>query len=98
MTRLPVEIHPEAEAEARDARLWYAVRDPRSATQFMKALDSAIAWVAEHPNLWPPYLHGTRRVLTKRYPFAIIYRVLVDRVLIVAVAHQHRRPDYWHVR
>jgi plasmid stabilization system protein ParE len=28
-------------------------------------------------------------------PFSIIYRVETDRVLIVAVAHERRRPGYW---
>jgi plasmid stabilization system protein ParE len=43
MIRLPVELHPEAEAEARDARRWYAERDAKAAAGFMAALDRAIA-------------------------------------------------------
>jgi hypothetical protein len=33
-----------------------------------------------------------------RYPFSIIYRIEVERVLIVAVAHERRRPGYWKTR
>lgn len=98
MTKLPVELHPEAEAEARDARRWYAERDAKAATRFMAALDHAIELISEAPERWPIYLHETRRVLTRRYPFAVIYRVLADRVLVVAVAHQHKRPGYWQFR
>ncbi len=98
MSRLPVDLHPEAEAEARDARLWYAQRDPAAAERFMKSLDHAVRMIEESPERWPIYLHGTRRFLTRRYPFSVIYRVLADRVLVVAVAHQRRRPGYWRSR
>jgi hypothetical protein len=42
----------------------------------MAALDHAIELVAEAPERWPLYLHETRRVLTRCYPFAVVYRVL----------------------
>jgi plasmid stabilization system protein ParE len=98
MIRRPVELHPEAETEAREARHWYAERDAKAAAGFMAALDHAIELVAEAPERWPLYLHETRRVLTRRYPFAVVYRVLADRVLVVAVAHRHKRPGYWRFR
>lgn len=94
----PVELHPEAVAEARAARLWYAERDPIAAVQFMDSLDHAMALVIEAPGRWPPYLHGTRRLLLRRFPFAIVFRELTDRIRVVAVAHQHRRPGYWSAR
>jgi hypothetical protein len=37
----------------------------------------------------------TRRCLTQQFPFGVIYQVLTDRILIVAVAHLNRKPDYW---
>jgi plasmid stabilization system protein ParE len=98
MNRLPVDLHPEAVAEAREARSWYAVRDARAAAGFASALDHAVGLISEAPARWPRYLYETRRVLTRRYPFAVIYRVFSDRLLIVAIAHQHRRPGYWAAR
>lgn len=98
MTRLPLELHPEAEAEARDARFWYAQRDAAAAERFMRALDHAMQMIVQAPERWPSYLHGARRFLTRRYPFSVVYRVLADRILVVAVAHQRRRPGYWRSR
>jgi hypothetical protein len=39
-----------------------------------------------------------RRVLVRRFPYFVIYREWSDRLEIVAVAHQSRRPGYWRSR
>jgi len=95
---LELELHPAAEAEAREARLRYRASDPTVAVRFMAALDRAMDQVADHPERWPSYLHGTRRLLVRRFPFAIVYRVEAQRVLVVAIVHQRRRPGYWRRR
>ena len=58
-------------------------------------IDSAIAAIEQNPEAWPAYDHGTRHYLPGRYPFSVVYRVEATRILIVAVAHGHRRPGYW---
>jgi hypothetical protein len=35
----------------------------------------ALASILERPNQWPLYLHGTRRVILKAFPFAFTSRV-----------------------
>lgn len=39
-----------------------------------------------------------RRVLTTRFPYALIHRTPPDEIVIVAVAHTSRRPGYWRDR
>jgi hypothetical protein len=51
--------------------------------------------VQRQPSLYPLYLYGAQRVVLIRYPFCIVYRVLLDEIQIVAVAHAKRRPGYW---
>lgn len=43
-------------------------------------------------------LTNTRRNLLRRFPFSVAYRVELQRMLIVAVAHARRRPGYWKPR
>ena len=38
---------------------------------------------------------NTRRWLVRSFPFGVIYKVGESEVLIVAVAHQRKRPEYW---
>lgn len=90
--------HPEALAEAEAARDWYTARSPLAARGFLRELEAAVHGVAEAPERWPQYLHGTRRfVFLRHYPFALVYR-LGPPIQVVAVAHTKRRPGFWHWR
>ena len=93
-----LEYLSEALEEAEAAARWYAKRSPTAAAGFSDEIVAAESAIAQLPKAWPRFDHGTRRYLLRRYPFSIIYRVEVDRVLIVAVAHGHRRPGYWKMR
>jgi plasmid stabilization system protein ParE len=93
-----LEIHPDAIAEAHAARLWYEARSSAAGHLFFDELDHAIEMVLLHPDRWPPYQHGTRRFLLRRFPFSVVYEIQPDRVLVVAVAHARRRPSYWQGR
>jgi plasmid stabilization system protein ParE len=73
----------------------YAERSPTAAAAFTDLLDVAAEAVRQAPEAWPPYDHGTRRFLLRRFPYFLVYRVEPTRVVIVAVAHAHRRPGYW---
>lgn len=84
----------EAEAAAR----WYAERSVTAAAGFSAEIDEAESAILEFPDAWPLFDYGTRRYLLRRYPFSVIYRVESLRILIVAVAHGHRRPGYWKSR
>jgi toxin ParE1/3/4 len=91
--------HPEASAEAENARDWYATRSPFVARGFLLALEEAVAAVTEAPERWPKHRYGCRRyVFTNQYPYTLIYRLAKAGVEIVAVAHQKRQPTYWRRR
>lgn len=93
----PIELHPEAVAEARSARLWYASasRDVKMSHAFMFELDHALKQIAGAPDRWPAFVHCTRRYLLRRFPYAVVYRVNDKAVEVLAVAHTRRRPGYW---
>jgi plasmid stabilization system protein ParE len=68
-----LEYLDEALEEAEAAARWYAKRSLRAAAGFSDEIDVAEDAIAERPNAWPPFEHGTRRYLLRRYPFSIIY-------------------------
>jgi plasmid stabilization system protein ParE len=93
-----VEYLEEALEEAEAAARWYAERSATAAVAFSDEIDAAESAIARLPDTWPPWDHNTRRYLLRRFPFSVIYRVESHRILIVAVAHGHRRPGYWESR
>jgi toxin ParE1/3/4 len=95
---LELEYLDDAIAEAEAAARWYAERSATAAAGFAEEIDAALSAITRMPAAWPPFAHGTRRYLLRRFPYSVVYRVERDRILIVAVAHGHRRPGYWRSR
>jgi plasmid stabilization system protein ParE len=93
-----LEYLAEALQEVEAAARWYAERSATAATAFSEEIDAAESAIVHLPEAWPPFDHGTRRYLLRRFPFSVVYRVEARRILIVAVAHARRRPGYWKTR
>jgi len=90
-----LEYLDEAIEEAEAAARGYAARSTTAASGFADEIDAAIAAIAQDPEAWPSYDRGTRHYLLRRYPFSVVYRIEETRILVVAVAHGHRRPGHW---
>jgi hypothetical protein len=65
---------------------------------FVVEVLSAIDRICRYPNGWHPLSAQFRRCQLRRFPYGLIYRVDDDGILILAVAHLHRRPGYWRER
>ena len=63
-------------------------------TEVLNALDR----IGEFPEAWHSCSKRTRRCQTRRFPYGIIYQIREQEILVVAVAHLHRKPDYWQDR
>ena len=98
MSQFAVEFHPLAADEAQAAERWYRERNETASGRFQRELDRAIERISQWPETGSPYLSNTRRVLLRRFPFFVVYRVRGDDLEIVAVAHARRRPGYWRAR
>ncbi len=89
-----------AAADELDAALrWYASRAPALAKRFLDDLRAARQRIARSPEAWR-LLHqsGVRRCQLRRFPYGLIYVVEADEIIVIAVAHLHRRPGYWRGR
>ena len=98
MPQFAVEFHPLAADEAKVAERWYRERNETASARFQREIDRAIDLISERPNTGSPYIGNTRRVLLRRFPFFIVYRVRRDDAQVVAVAHARRQPGYWRAR
>ena len=88
-------FHSDAIEEALSAARWYRERSPITARRFVAALNQVIDNILEAPHRWPLSARGTRKVKLPCFPYLVIYRAKDDGILILAVAHGHRRPGYW---
>ena len=98
MSSFDVEVLPEAEAEAREAFLWYFDRSPIVADAFRDELLNAIDSLKVTAANWPQDTDETRRYHLRHFPYTVMYEVIGEKVTILAIAHQRRRPGYWQDR
>jgi len=94
----PIRFHPDAERELLDAQRWYARRSEVAAQAFALEIDRALDAIAEAPERWPLRPSGERRLTLSRFPYSVLYRTRAGEIFVVAIAHQRRRPEYWHQR
>jgi plasmid stabilization system protein ParE len=85
-------------AELDEAVAWYRDRGDGLAERFLAELASARDAIIANPNAWHPLGEGIRRFRLNHFPYGLIYVVEDEGVLILAVAHHSRRPDYWRDR
>lgn len=84
-----------AEREMLDAARFYAQQAPGLGADFLNKIESAVCDIGEHPERWPVLRFDIRRRLVHRFPYALLYRVDREEVVVLATMHLHRRPDYW---
>jgi plasmid stabilization system protein ParE len=88
----------EAELEILEAVTFYKERAGNIAAVFFAEFSKAREEIATFPEFWKPVGGGYRRKLLERYPYGIIYRIDGQEILIVALAHTSRQPEYWRGR
>jgi plasmid stabilization system protein ParE len=90
---IPVIFSLEARSEALDAFHWYEERRQGLGAAFRVELDAAIDGVASGPESFPIHYRDLRRVLVRRFPYAVYYRIYPELVIVVAVFHGKRNPS-----
>jgi plasmid stabilization system protein ParE len=93
-----VNIQPRAEAEADEAAAWYEAEQPGLGIEFLLELDAAIERAAETPLAYAPVFLEARRVLTRRFPFAVYFVYDRDVVDVFAILRQQRASSLWQSR
>ena len=98
MIRFDVELLPEAEAEMREAFMWYFERSPIAADAFRIEAIDAIDRLEADAAAWPEDEDGIRRYILRHFPYTVFYEIRGQAVTVLAIAHQRRRPGYWQTR
>lgn len=89
---------PEADEEFRKAARYYEHECPGLGLTFITAVHKAISWIMENPMAATPVGSGIRSKIVGRFPYSVLYAVEGNVLVIIAVAHQRRRPGYWRSR
>jgi plasmid stabilization system protein ParE len=95
---LPVILRPEAEQDVEAARDWYEQQHAGLGQDFLDRVAEVLSRLGAMPELYPVVWQDVRSGRLRRFPFVVYYRVLADRVEVLAVLHGSRDPSVWQGR
>ena len=88
----------EAQRELQSGISFYDATDPALGEQFALEVRRLCRRIAESPLQGAELRNGIRRRLVRRFPYSVLYAVDASEILILAIAHQNRKPGYWAAR
>lgn len=92
------EFLPEADEEFREAARYYEKEAPGVGLRFIAEVRKGVTFLPENPFSVADVGSGIRRKVLNHFPYSLLYAVESELVVIVAVAHQKRRPRFWRGR
>ena len=95
---LGYEYHEAAEAEYHEAIRYYSRKSGDLGLSFVTEVESAIERARQFPEAYGRAGPNLRHVITRRFPYAIVYEILEDRIFIWALMQGNREPGYWRER
>ncbi len=84
-----------AQSEVDDAYKWYEAQSKGLGKRFLDDLNDTIKRISAFPLAFTEIESGIRRCLLTRFPYGVYYGVDAQMIIIIAVAHLHRKPKYW---
>ena len=87
-----------AEWEMLQAARYYESQVINLGYDFLSEIHRAVKSIEDNPEAAPKIKGSIRRRIIRRFPYAILYQIDPTEIVILAIMHQHRDPDYWHGR
>lgn len=91
----PIRFHPQAEDEMIAAAAYYEHQQAGLGRRFLIAIQDAVNRISLNPKHYGIVDQNVRRCLARTFPFGILFQEQGERIVIMAVMHLHREPDYW---
>jgi plasmid stabilization system protein ParE len=91
---MTLKISQLAFLEIEDAKEFYNLQNPTLGDTFKNDIKRSIKSIEKFPNLYPNITSNMRRCVLHRFPYSIFYAITDSTILVLSVAHQHRKPFY----
>lgn len=91
-------FHESADNELNEAADYYESQVKGLGHAFLNDVQLTIDFIQANPDSSPRILKAVRKCVLRRFPYSILYSTKDNEILILAIAHQKRRPYYWRSR
>ena len=95
LTARQIIVRREAQLEVQETFLRYQEISEGLGFEFLRALDAALQSIKRNPLAYQKIYKETRRVLLRKFPYAVFYVVEENKIVIIACFHQKRSEIDW---
>jgi plasmid stabilization system protein ParE len=92
------EFLPEADEEFLEAARYYENEAAGVGLSFIIAIHKAVDQIVEFPFASQIQRDDIRMKVLRHFSYTLFYVIESEIIVIVAVAHQRKRPNYWRSR
>lgn len=92
---MSIRLLEPAQTELDEGIAWYAEQAPGLGDAFLIEAIKTLRLIEQFPQAWHPLTSEIRRCRLRRFPYSVVYTQDGPGILVLAIAHQHRKPDYW---
>lgn len=94
----PPILRPAAAADVEEAYRWYEDQREGLGEEFLTAVGAGLETIAALPLVAPVVHRDTRRLLLRRFPYGVFYRLVKDEIVVVGCLHAKRHAKLWRGR
>jgi plasmid stabilization system protein ParE len=91
----PIRVRPQVEGEIVEAMAWYELRAPGLGSEFYRTYLGVLSLIAESPKIYRKVRGEVRRVILRRFPYAVFYIFDGAEIVVLSCLHESRSPDAW---
>ena len=84
-----------AQKEMFESVAYYEQKDDGLGTKFLDEIDSTLSLISTYPESGTLLNTYARRVLLNSFPYGVVYRIFDNQIVILAIMHLRRKPNYW---
>ena len=96
--KLHLAVSPAARIDILDAQSWYDSRRVGLGDTFSLAVEELFDQIVSMPTLYAVIEDDVRQAQVSRFPYLVYYRLVADRIEVLAVLHTSRDPQTWQSR
>ncbi len=88
-------LRRRAVREVQEAHDWYEAQRSGLGDVVLFEFERVLEVLEQHPLRFPVLHAAVRRALTRRFPYAILFRIRDEQVVVLSVLHHARDPARW---
>ncbi|OCQ88838.1 recombinase [Nostoc sp. MBR 210] len=88
----------EVREELDEAYSWYENQQAGLGDEFLECVDDLLNRICQMPESYAVVYNDIRRAILQRFLYAIYYRIVSSRIIVIAIFHGRRNPTIWQKR